>query len=166
MSASTVAVAHSIVSTDALAEQVARFYSIGRPIACEFLRPGPNDTYLLTTAEGRCIARLYGERWRTRADILYELELLRHLAQKGVPVAMPIPACDGVLACPLVVPEGVRQLALFSYAGGEPLSWENDEHCYQAGQLVAAIHAASDDFTSPHSRFRVISHAKIGSSIG
>jgi Ser/Thr protein kinase RdoA (MazF antagonist) len=88
------------------------------------------------------------------SEIAYELELLAHLAAKGVPVSLPISGHDGALVRPLAAPEGTRHLVLFAYARGTPLSWDKEEPTYRAGQLLAAIHAASDDFTSPYARFR------------
>ena len=145
-------VTHSILSADALRMVVARAYPIDTPVTCQLLQPALNDTYLVTTREERYIARVYGARWRTPPYIAYELELLTHLAGKGVSVATPIAARDGALSCPLPTPEGHRRLALFTYAAGTLLSWSEEEHSYLAGQMAASIHTASDDFVSRHAR--------------
>jgi Ser/Thr protein kinase RdoA (MazF antagonist) len=106
----------------------------------------------LTTKHARYVARVYRAAWRSADEIAYELELLVHLAGKGVRVSAPVPARDGRLALPLLTPEGVRYLALFTYVEGNPLTWTNPEHCDLAGRLLAAIHDASDDFVSTHTR--------------
>jgi len=52
----------------------------------------------------------------------------------------------------LAAPEGPRLLALFTYAEGAPWSWTDPGQCYWIGRLVAALHAASDGFSSRHVR--------------
>ncbi len=148
-------VTYSILSVDALMEEVAQAYAMDAPVSCQLLRRNLHDTYLLTTRDSRYIARVYRARWRTLSDVAYELELLAHLAGQGVPVAVPIAARDGSLSRPLAAPEGTRQLVLFPYVKGIPLSWNEDEHCYLGGKLLAAIHTASEDFKSRHPRPRL-----------
>jgi Ser/Thr protein kinase RdoA (MazF antagonist) len=147
-----IAVTHSIISADAVLAEVAWAYALGAPLACDLLQAGPNDTYLVATRDGRYIARVYGARWRSPSDIAYELDLLVHLAGKGVPVAAPVPGKDGSLTHALAAPEGCRQLVVFAYAEGVPLSWGDDAHCRLAGRLAAMVHGAADGFASPHAR--------------
>lgn len=145
-------ITYSILSAEALRAEVAAAYAIDTPLTCELLRRGMNDTSLLTTRDHRYIVRVYRARWRSLPEICYELELLGHLAAKGVSVSMPIADKRGQLVRPLAAPEGTRQLVLFTYAEGKPLSWTDEGHCHLAGRLAAIIHAASDDFVSRHSR--------------
>lgn len=148
-------VTHSIVSAEALLTEAAQAYAMGTLLSCQLLQPGLNDTYLLASHENRYIARVYRAGLRSPFDIAYELELLGHLAAKGVSVSRPIADKDGSLMRPLAVPEGTRHLALFTYAEGTPISWDDEDHSYLAGRVAAAIHAASDDFVSRHARFRL-----------
>jgi Ser/Thr protein kinase RdoA (MazF antagonist) len=145
-------VIHSTLAPDALLAEVARAYALGAPVACQLLKRGLNDTYLVATRGGRYVARVYRARWRTPSEIAYELELLGHLAARGVPVAVPVPARDGTLARTLAAAEGPRQLVVFSYAQGRPLAWGEAAHCRLAGRLLAAVHAAADGFASAHAR--------------
>jgi Ser/Thr protein kinase RdoA (MazF antagonist) len=147
-------VTYSILAADALLVEVAHAYPIAAPVSCQLLRRGSNDTYVLTTREDRdYLVRVYRARGRTPSEIAYELELLAHLAAKGVPVSVPIADKDGALSRPLAAPEGTRQLVLLTYARGTPLAWDKEEHSYLAGAIAARIHSASDDFVSPHARF-------------
>jgi len=148
----TLRVTYSILSADALVAVVSQAYAIGSPLSSQLIRRGLNDTYLLQSQDERYIARVYRAQWRTPSEIAYELELLLHLAAKGVSVSAPIVARNGSLSRPLAAPEGTRYLVLFTYAQGRPLSWEEDDHCYLAGRVLAMIHAASDDFVSRHAR--------------
>jgi Ser/Thr protein kinase RdoA (MazF antagonist) len=141
-------VTYSILDAQSLAALVERVYAIGPPLSCELLLPSMNDTYLVTSADRRYILRVYRASWRTADDIGYELDLLIYLAARGVRVSVPIAAQDGRLFQSLLAPEGTRYIALFTYAEGQPLSWDNADHCRQAGQLLAAIHAVSDDFVN------------------
>jgi Ser/Thr protein kinase RdoA (MazF antagonist) len=146
-------VIYSIPAAEALLAEVARVYAIDTPVTCQLLRRGLHDTYLVTTRDDRYIARVYRMGGRSLPEIAYELELLAHLAVKGVSVSLPIAARDGARSRPLLAPEGTRQLVLFTYAAGQPLSWNEEEHCYLAGRVLAAIHAASEGFVSQHVRF-------------
>jgi Ser/Thr protein kinase RdoA (MazF antagonist) len=148
-------VTYSILSAEALLERIACAYAIGAPVSCQLVRPGSNDTYFVTTEEDRFVARVYGTGWRSLPEISYEVDLLRHLAARGVGVSSPIPGRDGNLARALQAPEGRRYLVLFTRAPGTPLSWDEEEHCQMAGEAAARLHAASDDFRSRHARFRL-----------
>jgi Ser/Thr protein kinase RdoA (MazF antagonist) len=146
------AVTRSILSPQALLAVLEETYSVGSPISCEFLKFASNDTYLLTCADGRYVARVYGVRWRSLPEIEYELDLLRHVAARGVAVSLPVSRKDGGLTCPVAAPEGTRQLALFEFVPGAALSWQNEEHWELAGRWAAQFHAASDDFASRWTR--------------
>jgi len=145
-------VTHTVPRSDAVLPEVAAAYPIGRPVSCRLLHQGFNDTYLVTARGGRYVARIYRADWRSAADVAYELELLVHLAGRGVPVSTPLVDKQGRLQREVATAEGTRQLVLFTYARGSPLLWEEEEHCYRAGKLTAAIHNASDDFSSRHPR--------------
>jgi Ser/Thr protein kinase RdoA (MazF antagonist) len=145
-------VVHSVLGSAGIGAMVAEAYGLDAFFQCELLLAGMNDTYLLTTRQTRYVARVYRAAWRSAAAIAYELDLLVHLADRGVPVSAPVRARDGRLARPLLTPEGTRHLALFTYAAGDPFTWTNLEHCDRAGRLLAALHGASDDFASAHAR--------------
>jgi Ser/Thr protein kinase RdoA (MazF antagonist) len=143
------AVASSILSADALKREVGKAHEIGNLLECRLIRHGLNDTYLLSTPDERYIARVSGTQ-RRATQIAYELDLLTHLASKGMRVAVPIARMDGSFILPLSAPEGTRHLVVFTYAPGNPVSWHDLEQCYLAGRLLASIHTASDDFPGPH----------------
>src|SRR2546427_782129 len=70
----SLSITYSILSGDALQEEVAQAYAIDTPVTCQLLLPSMNDTYLLTTSDSRYILRVYRARWRSLSEILYELE--------------------------------------------------------------------------------------------
>jgi Ser/Thr protein kinase RdoA (MazF antagonist) len=147
-------VTRSILSTAALMSEVLLDYDIAAPVECKFLAYGLNDTYLVRTVDERYILRVYRSRWRSLADIDYELEALTHLDRKGVPVAAPIARKDGAFLRQLNAPEGVRLVALFGYANGRELSQDQEQN-YLYGRAAAAIHVAADSFVSRHARFQL-----------
>jgi len=74
-------VTHSILSAEALLSEVAAHYDFDTPIACTLLKSKLNDTYLLRTRQAQYILRVYRTRWRSLAEIHYELDWLLHLSK-------------------------------------------------------------------------------------
>jgi Ser/Thr protein kinase RdoA (MazF antagonist) len=154
-------VTHSLLSADALGRHVQAAYAIGAVRACVPLQHNLNDTYLVDATTGRYVLRVsqaeraIGYSWRTREDLLFELDVLQHLSRKGVPVATPLVQRDGACASAVQAPEGIRHLVLFTYAPGEPLTppKQTEPLARGYGGAVAALHAATEDFSSPHPRF-------------
>jgi Ser/Thr protein kinase RdoA (MazF antagonist) len=148
----------SILSPDALISDILPGFGIGSVVECKFFSGGFNHTYRVKTGAGSIYyLRDYRIRWRTLADIRYELDVLNHLYQKGFPAAKPIPYMDGQYFCVVSAPEGTRYIALFTEAPGPEISYANKPmHAAQRyGRAVAQMHNALDDFNSPHSRFRL-----------
>jgi Ser/Thr protein kinase RdoA (MazF antagonist) len=145
-------VCYSILSADAVLKEVSQWYRLDSPLSCHLLRRELHDTYLLTTLDNRYVVRVHGTRQRTESDLGCELALLAHLAARGVSVPVPVPDRNGNLWRTLVAPEGTRRLVLFPYVEGELLSWNDGEHCYLAGRLLASIHSALENFQSAYSR--------------
>ena len=145
-------VTHSILSTAALCSEILPLYDLGSQVNCIFLTSGVNDTYLVQTSTEKYILRAYRTGWRTLSDILYEIDVLVHLDQAGIPVSLPVAQKDGRFVCTLQAPEGPRQLVLFTYAPGVPLDRHDATDSYYHGRAVAAIHNATDEFTGSHVR--------------
>jgi Ser/Thr protein kinase RdoA (MazF antagonist) len=148
-------VTYSILSSDALGQKIVDDFDVPTEVSCELVRPGSNDTYLVRAGRGEYVARIYGSQWRSLSEISYELDLLIHLASRGVHVSLPIPGRDGARIRAVAAPEGLRYLVLFTRAPGKPLSWVDRDQCALAGNAAAAIHRATDDFVSEHERFRL-----------
>jgi Ser/Thr protein kinase RdoA (MazF antagonist) len=145
------AVVQSVIRPSSVLESLGDRHALDAPVECRLLRPGLNDTYLVTSRRGRHVARVYGAH-RRPSEIGYELELLLHLGAGGVSVSEPIPTADGCLTCVLDAPEGLRELALFRHTGGSAISWRDEQHCRLAGRLAATIHGGADGFVTEHDR--------------
>jgi len=145
---------HSTLSVESLLELVLRDYSIAGLTECRLLNHGLNDTYLVKTNNSeRYILRVYRAGWRSLSDISYELDVLMHLHQKGVHVSIPLQRKDNKLVHPVSTIEGIRNVALFTFAPGKDPKYEDEKQAVQYGRAVASVHAATDDFTSRYSRF-------------
>lgn len=154
-------VSHSLLSAQALGLFVQEVYDVGAVRACVLLQHNLNDTYLIEATTGRYILRVSQARratglsWRARDDILFELDVLRYLADSGAAVAGPLWRSDGSLVSSVQAPEGMRFLALFTYAPGEPLTppRQTEAIALRYGAAVAALHTATAGFSSAHPRF-------------
>lgn len=140
-------VTHSIVSAQALERELEASYVLGSPVRCRLLRPGTNDSYEVRTPRGRFVAHVYGARWRTSSNIAFQVELLGHLAARGVGVALPVLDRDGAAVRVLQAPEGSRSLVLFHDQPGRRLSWDDLDDCALLGRITAEIHEACHGFT-------------------
>lgn len=144
---------HSVLAPDALLAEVARHYPTARPEYCVLHRSYANDVYRVMTAGEPYILKVYRAGWRTAAEVAYEVDLLAHLAAKGVPVAAAVRRRDGRLFGSLHALEGTRQYALFAEAPGTTPTPPFTEHLYHRfGRATAMMHVASDDFASAHRR--------------
>lgn len=142
----------SILAADALARLVESEYDLGRVVTCQFFMYGLSHTYLVRTEVEKYMLRVYRAGWRTPSDILYELDALRHLGHKGVPVSSPVQRRDGSLVRALAAMEGTRQAVLFTFAPGRE-AYRDEEYPRRFGRAVAELYNAMDDFASPHQRF-------------
>lgn len=148
---------YSTPSPGALREQLLPGYPIGPPTACRLHMSGVNDIYTVQTESRKYILKVYRAGWRSRSEVLYELDLLFHLHRAGVAVALPVPRQDGELSYPLPALEGVRQAVLFHHAPGRQPTWpfyEDEAESRLMGRTLATIHNAGADFVSPHARFQ------------
>lgn len=138
---------HSVLDPGALAEWLRAEYTL-TDVTVTFLRRGLNDTYrVYGLPAGDAILRVYRLRWRTPADIAWELGFIERAAARGVGVARPIARRDGTLTGTLRAAEGDRAAVLFEFAPGRmPGPLPEDAAAY--GQAVAALHEATHDLAA------------------
>ena len=156
-------VTHSLLSADALGRLLQASYPVGEVRTCSTVRHDINATYYVDTTSGRYVLRVSpgklsgGSSWRPSEGILFEIEVLRHLDRKGVAVAAPLRRRDGSYVSVVEAPEGERQLALFTFAGGDPVTppTQTEQIARRYGQAVAALHSATDDFACSYSGRRL-----------
>lgn len=146
----------SILSSEALTSDILPGFSVGEVVECRFYSGGFNHTYQIKTGDARIYyLRAYRHQWRTLDDIKYELDVLNHLKRKGFPAVQPLLYKDGQYYCAVAAPEGQRYFALFTEAPGLEITYarEPEKVAQRYGQVVAQMHNALADFSSPHPRF-------------
>lgn len=123
------------------------------PLRCRFYVLGLHDNYLVESATGKFMLRIYRNSWRSQVEAGFELDLLAFLQASGAPVAGPVRTVDGTLAFRIDSPEGERTAALFFYAQGRAPSNEiSPDESARLGHAVARVHELSAEFSTVFSR--------------
>jgi len=149
-----------LTSTEVLTLVNAQYSSLGNASNCKLLRRGFNDNYLVGIGSAWYVFRVYfnGKYYIESPDAFqFELDLLDHLYEAGVPVA-PAKRRDNNESLGWTdTPYGDRAFALFSYAKGDLLTRKtvNLERCYLVGKATAELHLAANSFQSEHSRYHL-----------
>jgi Ser/Thr protein kinase RdoA (MazF antagonist) len=117
----------------------------------QLLRSYTNDVYLIQCADQKFVLKIYGLGWRTPSEVQWEIDLLHHLAARGVSVAAPIAGHDQQALQSITTEAGDCIAVLFQYVPGHkpqpPFSIALYE---QFGQAIARLHAATDSFVAAH----------------
>jgi Ser/Thr protein kinase RdoA (MazF antagonist) len=146
--------------TTCRAESVGRFiaehYAIPALSGCRMLNRGFNDNYLLVTATGeRYVFRLSHHRARGAADVGTETDFIAHLALSAVPVAAPVPTCDGALFVRGAAPEGVREGVLFRALDGRMPDAASVADAHANGVTLARVHDAATSYRASAPLYRL-----------
>ncbi|WP_375470295.1 phosphotransferase [uncultured Nostoc sp.] len=153
MTQPAIPVIHSIPDGAALITTVLCEYPIPKPHSCKLYKRGLNDTYLVTTERENYILRVYRRGWKNKEEIDFELELLAFLHEQNQPVAYPIARNEGTFTTELLAPEGVRYVAVFTYAPGRAVNDNLDgKQSYILGEVLANIHQALDKLKNNFNR--------------
>jgi homoserine kinase type II len=107
-----------------------------------------NTNYYANTARGQWVLTLFE---RLPAEQLpYYLQLMQHLAARGIPVPAPQPAADGSL----VHQVAGKPAAVVTRLPGSHRYLPDSPHCAQVGAMLARMHSAALDFApqQPHLR--------------
>ena len=90
-------VSNSNLSAAHLAIFVADQYGFSDKTACNLIRAGINDTYLVAADEQRYVFRVYSLDWRTEKEIREEIRLLLLLQKNNIAVSYPLADKKGEL---------------------------------------------------------------------
>ncbi len=102
-----------------------------------------NTNYRLETARGRHVLTLF-ER-RTPEDALpFVIAWLEHLVARGAPVPRPIPDREGRCLGKLAG----KPALIAGFLEGRALARPGPDHCRAAGEALAALHRAAEDFAA------------------
>ncbi len=143
-----------------LTRLIRQLYDLPR-LRIELVGHGVNQTYRVHVADKRMFFRLYSSNpyfGTNRDDFLFELKLLVHLAERGLPVPTPIPTREGRLLAILELLGQHRYGALFPSALGSPhRAWwptiRDEIAIRELGTLFARMHAAADCFCCTYERY-------------
>jgi homoserine kinase type II len=123
------------------ARALAARLSIGEVTGLRGIQAGiENSNYFLDTTGGHWVLTLFE---RLSAEQLpFYLHLMRHLAERGIPVPAPQPDRDGEI---LLHVAGKPAAVVDKLSGGHQLAPDVD-HCEQVGAMLARLHLAGIDF--------------------
>ncbi|MCC7484161.1 MAG: homoserine kinase [Burkholderiales bacterium] len=112
-------------------------YSIGRLRELKGITAGiENTNYFVTTTSGRYVLTLFEK--LKHHELPFYLELMAHLAGRGIPCPRPIPGNGGELFGTL----NGKPAALVSFLPGADVERVDAGHCRLVGDLLARIHRA------------------------
>jgi homoserine kinase type II len=128
------------VPADRLEGWLAR-YPVGALERFEGIESGiENTNYFVDTAAGRWVLTLFERLPAGRLP--FHLDLMRHLAQRGIACPDPVADRDGALFSTLMD----RPAALVTRLPGRGVARPRAVHCAQVGDLLARMHVASRDY--------------------
>ncbi len=115
---------NTLLSPNDILKLVNTHYSLGEAQYCDLIRRGFNDHYLVEFEEAKYIFRVYLDKYYIESPdaFQFELDLLEHLHNEGIPVAHALRKADGELLGWTSTALGERAFALFSYAAGEEVT--------------------------------------------
>lgn len=129
------------VSADELTEWL-KAYPLGTLLELKGIASGiTNTNYFVTTTTGRYVLTLFEE--HTADELPYFLDLMTHLAERGVPCPHPVKRNDGVQLDEL----NGKPAALVSCLAGRDIETPNEIHCAEVGRVLANMHLAGESFS-------------------
>jgi Ser/Thr protein kinase RdoA (MazF antagonist) len=111
-------ITHSVVSPAFVAREIARRYDLCGPINAFLLYRGMNDVYMLQGPTERYAVRVWRKTYRDVDEVSYELDFLDFLRERNFPASVGIRDREGNLYFKVAAPEGVRAIALYTWAPG------------------------------------------------
>ena len=136
------------VSLDELRAWLGQF-ALGKAHAITGISSGiENSNFFITTDSGEYVLTVFEK--LGFAQLPFYLNLMRHLAERGIPVPAPIPGRDGALVNPL---HGKPAAVVTKLEGACQLA-PAPAHCAEVGAMLARMHLAGRDFpmTQPNLR--------------
>lgn len=124
-------------------------FSIGCVLDLQGIHTGiENTNYFVTTDHGQYVLTVF-ERL-TSTQLPFYLQLMRHLARKGLPVPEPQPTRTGALVAELKS----KPAAVVSRLPGKATAEPTAKQCASVGEFLARMHLAGQDFEpfQPHLR--------------
>ena len=129
------------VSADELSQWL-KAYPLGTLLELKGIASGiTNTNYFVTTTTGRYVLTLFEE--HSAEELPYFLNLMTHLAERGVPCPHPVKRNDGLQLDEL----NGKPAALVSCLAGRDIKTPDEIHCAEVGRVLANMHVAGKSFT-------------------
>jgi homoserine kinase type II len=133
------------VYTDVSADELNAFihgYDIGALLSYKGIAEGvENSNFLLHTGAGHFILTLYEKRVAAN-DLPFFLELMEHLAARGINCPQPVKNRNGEILGHLAG----RPAAIVTFLDGMWMRRADAKHCAAVGEALARLHLAGADF--------------------
>lgn len=128
------------VSLDELSSWITQF-PLGRAHAIRGIESGiENSNFFIETESGEFVLTIFEN--LSFEELPFYLELMRHLAQRGILVPLPIANQDGNIINEL---HG-KPAAIVSKLEGSWIVHPEPRHCAEVGSMLAKMHLAAQDF--------------------
>jgi homoserine kinase type II len=120
-------------------------YDLGEVLAFKGIAEGvENSNFLLRTQTGSYILTLFEKRVN-RGDLPFFLDLMEHLAARGLTCPLPIKRRDGGALGELCG----RPATIISFLDGVAVRRPQADHCRKLGAVLGRFHLATRDFANP-----------------
>jgi homoserine kinase type II len=128
------------LSLDDVSQWITQF-PLGKPLALKGIASGiENSNFFITTERGEYVLTIFEK--LSFEQLPFYLNLMRHLAERGVLVPAPIANADGELLAAL---QG-KPAAVVSKLDGSSQMAPRPVHCAAVGAMLAKMHLAARDF--------------------
>lgn len=129
------------VTPDDLSQWIKQF-PLGKALDLRGIASGiENSNFFLTTERGEFVLTIFEN--LSVAQLPFYIQLMRHLAERGVPVPAPVANDRGEL----VVTLHGKPAAIVSKLDGSSQMDPRPVHCAEVGTILARMHLAGRDFT-------------------
>lgn len=146
-------IVHSVVDANILGQRIKARWRLAEPFRCELITRGMNDVYLVKSGDRKFAARVWRADRQTKDTVTWELDFLRHLTDKGIPVIAGVPDAGGALSFSVMAPEGTRHVCLFDWAHGKQYAADpKPALAHRIGATIARLHLAGRDFAPKSKR--------------
>lgn len=142
--------------SDSEAQRLLTQYAIGELVSLRGIAAGiENTNYFLTTTKGEFVLTLFEV--LTDRELPFYIELMHHLANKGIPVPQPQTMLDGTRLTTL----NGKPCAIVTRLSGGYEPEPGPAHCALAGDTLAHMHLAALDFPIKQPNLRSLAWWKI-----
>ncbi len=128
------------VTLDDLSQWIKQF-PLGRALALQGISSGiDNSNFFLTTERGEFVLTIFEN--LGVEQLPFYVQLMRHLAERGIPVPAPVPTLEGELVVAL---HGKPAIIVSRLSGASQMD-PQPVHCAEVGAMLARMHLAGRDF--------------------